>query len=86
MEPKHRFTATHPAGCEPAFACSTWTQSHWNHVIESYIIRELIPLTEKLFQETVTDLLVPEGSAYFRWELGSPVNNMPWEISPVRLC
>lgn len=47
MEPKHRFTATHPAGCEPAFACSTWTQSHWNHVIESYIIRELIPLTEK---------------------------------------
>lgn len=73
MEAGHRFTSTHPAGCEPAFACSTWTQSHWNHGIENYIIRELIPLTEKLFQATVTDLLVPEGSVYSNFQLLLPM-------------
>lgn len=82
MEPKHRFTSAHPAGCEPAITCSTWAQPHWNHVVENYRIRELIPPAEKLFQATVTDLLVPEGSVCFRWEFGSPINTMPWETSP----
>lgn len=85
MEPKHRFTSTYPTQREPAFTLSTWPESRWNHITENYIIRKLIPQTEKLYQEAATDIPVPEGSFYFQRPLGSPITTMPWEISPLRL-